>query len=570
MPRAAHPSLVLALALGSLGLVAARVSSRAPAAIRGADAADAASVVPAVRFDPLGDARAHTRVDNLEAAIPPQCYTRTGAHSNPCYACHTAPQGANAMNDWHLQQEYAFSAAGRINHWTNLFVDRGPAIARIDDDVVLRYVREDNYEPLREALAARSDYHGFAPDLDLRQGFDAAGFARDGSMWRTYAYKPFVGAFWPTNGSAGDAFIRLPRSFRTSVEGHVSEDIYKINLAVLEAAVAGDPAVDAAALVWPTEPLDERAVGRDLDGDGALGTAATLRGLPPRYFGGAAGHEVRRGVYPAGVEFLHSVRYLDPDEPKLIAVRMKELRYARKVAALDRWAIQRAYEEEFDARQEGALPRYTGSPEVGLRGDFGWQLQGFIEDARGRLRLQTAEEHRFCMGCHNGIGVTVDQTFSFPRKLPGASGWKYQDLRGMVDVPALDHSEPEYLTYMRRVGGGDELRVNDEMLARFFRDGVLDEVAVRRAGLAGDRDLAWLLAPTRARALALDKAYWLIVQEQSFTRGRDATIAPASHVHRQVGETETELAAAGTVYFDGRLRLAWPEVYARAAAARRE
>ena len=63
--------------------------------------------------------------------------------------------------------------------------------------------------------------------------------------------------------------------------------------------------------------------------------------------------------------------------------------------------------------------------------DRGWQLQGFIEDAEGRLRLQSDEEHRVCMGCHDGIGVTVDQTFSFPRTLPGAEGWRYQDLRGI-------------------------------------------------------------------------------------------------------------------------------------------
>ncbi len=245
-----------------------------------------------------------------------------------------------------------------------------------------------------------------------------------------------------------------------------------------------------------------------------------------------------------------------------IAARMKELRYARKVAELDRWAIQRAYEEEIDGREEGKAPRYTGSPEVGLRGDFGWQLQGFIEDAQGRLRLQTAEEHRACMGCHNGIGVTVDQTFSFPRKLPGARGWKYQDLRGVADAPLVGHADPEYLVYMRRVGGGDELRANAELLDRFFPQGTLDEQAVREAAPGGSRDLAWLLTPSRGRALALDKAYWLIVQEQSFVRGRDATLAPAVHVHRAIGASATELAAAGALFLDGGLHLVWPEVQA--------
>lgn len=530
------------------------------------EAAAAPARAPASHHDPLAVARAAgLRDGNPEASIPPQCYTRTGARSNPCYACHTASQDPNGMNDWHLQEEYAFSDEGRVNHWTNLFVDRRPALAAIADEEVLRYVREDNYGPLREALQGRTDFAGYAPDLDLAAGFGPDGLARDGSMWRTYAYKPFVGAFWPTNGSAGDAFIRLPESFRTGPEGHVSEDIYKLNLAVLEAAVAA-PAKLPAGFAWPTEPLDERVVGVDLDRDGRLGTASVLRGLPTHYFGGAARQPVRRGVYPEGTEFLHSVRYLDPDVPGLVAARMKELRYAKKVDELDRWAIQRAYEEEFDARQEGQLPRWKGSPEVGLLGDFGWQLQGFIEDERGRLRLQTAEEHRFCMGCHNGIGITVDQTFSFPRKLPGARGWKYQDLRGLADVPAVGHAEPEYLTYMRRVGGGDELRANAEMLARFFPGGALDEAEVRRAAPGGDRDLAWLLAPSRERALALDKAYWLLVREQSFTRGRDALLAPAENVHREIGGKATELAAAETRWLDARLQLAWPEVQATTTA----
>ena len=45
---------------------------------------------------------------------------------------------------------------------------------------------------------------------------------------------------------------------------------------------------------------------------------------------------------------------------------------------------------------------------VGYKNAFGWQLPGFLEDAKGRLRLQTVEEHRFCIGCHGGIGVTAE------------------------------------------------------------------------------------------------------------------------------------------------------------------
>ena len=77
----------------------------------------------------------------------------------------------------------------------------------------------------------------------------------------------------------------------------------------------------------------------------------------------------------------------------------------------------------------------------------------------------------------------------------GAAGWRHQDLRGLQDHPQAGHAEPEVLTYFRRVGGGDELRANTEILARFFPGGKLDEIEVRRAAPGGDRDLAWLLAP---------------------------------------------------------------------------
>jgi hypothetical protein len=193
----------------------------------------------------------------------------------------------------------------------------------------------------------------------------------------------------------------------------------------------------------------------------------------------------------------------------------------------------------------------------GFNNAFGWQLQGFIEDAEGRLRVQTEEEHRFCMGCHGGIGVTVDSTFSFARKVPGADGWRTQDLRGMRDVPQAGHADPEALEYMRRVRGADELRANAEMLARFFPNGQLDEVAVRRAAPGGDADLAWLFTPSRQRALTLNKAYRVLVSTQRFDLGRDANAAPIENVHRSVDNGDTELAASERVHTDGKLHLTW-------------
>jgi len=513
----------------------------------------AARLPVAGAFDPLAYARTRRgHVDNLEAGIPPPCYTATGPASNPCWTCHTDSQAPNGMADWRLQQTYAFSEVGLENRWHNLFVDRRPAIAAQRDEEILAYVRVDNYTPLRAALATRADYHGYRPDLDLTRGFDEYGLARDGSGWRSYRYKPFPGAFWPTNGSAGDAFIRLPDQFRGDRTGAPSTPIYRANLAILEASLASDPRLTDVAVVRAIEPLDERVLGVDLDGDGHLSPeTATLRGLPSHYLGGAADHPVRRGLYPEGAELLHSVRYLDPDSPGLIATRMKELRYMKKVQELDRWAMQAAYAAELDARDEGKLPRARGSAELGLRGDLGWQLQGFIEDAEGRLRLQSDEEHRACMGCHDGIGVTVDQTFSFPRKLPGADGWRYQNLRGIPDAPQVGHRDGEILTYFRRVGAGDELRANAELLARYFPGGSLDEAAVLRAA-----DLAELLTPSRARALALDKAYRAVVREQSYTRGREAVLSPAVNVHAHVDPERTP--TAGAVHLDGRLQLHWP------------
>ncbi len=510
------------------------------------------SVVP---FDPLAYASAQAGVaGNLEAPVPPMCYTATAAVSNPCWACHTRGVGRNTLDDAELQETYGFSETALTNHWRNLFVDRRPFIASVSDDEILRWVRTDNYAPLRAAMQAQpASYVGFRPDLDLARGFDGDGFARDGSGWRAVRFHPFVGAFWPTNGSSSDLFVRLPDEFRRAADGTPSREVYRLNLSLVEAGFAVEDyatkAVDRA-----IEPVDERLIGFDLDGDGAVRTGTIrVRRLPPHYAGAAAKHAVVAQAYPLGTELLHSVRYLDPDAPSMLAARMKELRYMRKVEALDDWGLLRAYSEEAEEKAAGKLPVFQGDPEVGLLNSWGWQLQGYIEDARGALRIQSDEEHRFCMGCHGHIGVTMDQTFAFPRKVPGSAGWRPQDLRGLKDRPQVGHAAPELVTYFSRVQGGDETRSNDELLARFWRDGVLDEAEVRRAAVGGDRDLAWALSPTRGRALALDKAYLAVVREQSFVRGRDAVLKPATRVHARIEDEGTGLAP----HRDGRLQLRW-------------
>jgi hypothetical protein len=513
----------------------------------------------AALYDPLAEAeREAGRLGNPEAGVPPACYTKTEGRHNPCWVCHTAAQGRNTLADWDQQAQYAFSRPGRKNRWTNLFEDWRAASAKLTTDEVLAYVREDNYEPLRAAMLRRSDFLGYRPDLSLRAGFDELGFARDGSGWRALRYKPFPGTFWPTNGGADDAFVRLPEAFRRDANGAPSLEIYRANLSILEANLASNPATPSEQVDWPIEPLDENALGVDLDRDGARHPATSrLRGLPDHYLGAASNVRVRKGLYPAGVEFLHSVRYLDPEKPSLAAERMKELRYSKKEVDLSDWALGAAYDHEADEKDEGRPPLYQGSALVGLRNKFGWVLQGYIEDQQGRLRLQTDEEHRVCVGCHGGIGVTTDTTFTLPRKVPGLDGWRPQDLRGMTDAPQVGHRDPEVLTYLKRAGGGDEFRSNAEMLTRFFPGGRLDETALRRAAPGGDRDLFSLIAPSRERALALDKAYLALVRTRRFALGRDAPPSRPANVFATITDESTGLEARGLTHADGRLQLAW-------------
>ena len=79
------------------------------------------------------------------------------------------------------------------------------------------------------------------------------------------------GMFMPTNGSAGDALIRLPEPFRQDAQGREDPAIYRINLAIVEAFIRR---VDV-----PIDKTDERALGSDLDGNGVLGALAVPAGV---------------------------------------------------------------------------------------------------------------------------------------------------------------------------------------------------------------------------------------------------------------------------------------------------
>ena len=490
---------------------------------------------------------------NKEAVIPPQCYTKHEGQHNPCMICHQNYEyksRPNYMYDAGLQSAYEFSDYGFTNRWENLFEDRTERIAEIEDEEILEYISQDNYSPLIENLKNNPEWSGVVPEIsNLHLGaeaFDEVGMAKDGSHWVAFNYKPLPSTFWPTNGSTDDVMIRLPDVFRESACGvpGYSRDVYLVNLSLLEMSFQELTSISV-------PPVDETRICVDINKDGLLSEQVTEVKARDNYVGKASAVKVEHMLYPEGTEFIHSVRYVGvTDDSEIVTPpRMKELRYmVKKTFYPDTW-LESAYGNEQQEKIDGLLPKYIYRPE-GSSNEFGWELLGFIEDRQGRLRLQDREETHFCMGCHTTVGSTIDQTFAFARKVTGAQGWGYINTRGMKDAPGKAWDNNEILEYFNTVGGGDEFRQNEEMLEKWFNaDGSVKEEAVRAA------DVYTLTAPSRERALALNKAYRTIVQDQDFHHGRDANIKPAVNVYRKVDENSPVLPGEKTRAYD--IRLNW-------------
>ena len=502
----------------------------------------------------------HT-VYNREAVIPPMCYTRTEGQHNPCYVCHQSrvPGRPNEMDDFALQLAYSFSEVGLTNHWRNLFEDRSTRVAAISDEAILAWLSRDNYSGLDDRLR-EADFGGYVPDLENLQlaaaAFDEEGFARDGSQWVAFNYKPMPSTFWPTNGATDDVMIRLGEPFRTTQSGEPSRDVYKANLALVEANIKGLDSISVAR-------LDEAAVGTDLNGDGVLGAIDRITRMDA-YVGAAARALKLPFLYPIDTEFLHSVRYVGVDDQGEIynPPRMKELRYMRKRWSTSVPQLFEAYEQEKHDKYVGNLPGYLDRGDHGLDNEMGWVLVGFIEDRLGQLRLANYEETLFCMGCHTSVGATIDSTFSFARKIDGAPGWGYVDLRGMPDAPTVGETRGEILTYLERAGGGGEFRSNPEMEARWFASPSVVDVEK----VAAARDVYELITPSRERALTLNKAYRVIVEDQDFIYGRDATVTPPPNVYDVVDNMQAPTLPPDRVYrWD--IRLDWSQIEQERAGA---
>ncbi|APE02343.1 hypothetical protein BM526_11055 [Alteromonas mediterranea] len=490
----------------------------------------------------------HNEVYNPESVIPPQCYTKTEGVNNPCYACHQSydsiEKRPNQMGDGTLQGNYEFSDVGLTNSWKNLFIDRRALIANIDDATIKKYVKEDNYTASLEK-DVMPEYMRIENLSSADNAFDKDGFAKDGSGWVSYNYKPFPSTFWPTNGSTGDAMIRLPDDFQT-LNGEYNKAIYTLNLSLVEMALKELDTLTVA-------PVNELVLNIDVNQDGKLTKSVTEIARSSHYVGDARAVPLAHMLYPEGTEFLHTVRYIGVDEDGSIynAPRMKEVRYMKKHMFRSRESLASAYYAEAKDKHFEKLPqtRYLG--EKGIDNGFGWTINGFIENEQGELRAQHDQELAFCNGCHKTVGSTFDQTFSFARKVPGQAGWGYINLKEIEDVPNINEEKGEFLTYMERVGGGDEFRQNGEMLAKWFDEkGMVKVEEVQRAKSVYD-----IITPSPERAYALNKAYLTIVKEQSYLFGRDATLTEATNVLSTIDAEQPPLKPEHRFKWD--MRLNW-------------
>ena len=500
----------------------------------------------------------YKEIKNLGAYIPSLCYTKTkdqnGKIHNSCYSCHTKGKIPNYINDSDLQLYYNFPKIMLKNPYTNLFTDKRQFVNNISDEEILSYIRKSNYFDTDGEIKLKKTlpkgWEGYIPDCYFNfddEGFDIDPFKNEYTGWRAFRYYPFLGTFWPTNGSTDDVLIRLPKEFMQDENGNFNKEIYKINLAIVEALVKQKDI--------KTEALDERVVNLDLNKDGKLGIVTEIKytwDVDPSSmtYVGKAGELLKEGkmhlaggLFPEGTEFLHTVRYIDWDEEKdkpKLSNRLREVRYAIKKYWLSYADLHSIAEKELMETSDlgvndfPKIETFGGNFETGMDNGLGWYYLGFIEDKEGNLRPQTNEETLFCMGCHGTIGATTDTIFSFPRKFEGSDknsvlyGWGHWSQKDLSKVPEpiveyLNFGKQyEYSFYLKNNNSGNEFRDNEEIIRKFFNnDGTIKEYMLQKL----HADISILLYPSKERALTLDKAYRYIVENQSYIKGRAANVS---------------------------------------------
>jgi len=294
------------------------------------------------------------------AYITQMCYTKTTNDANksfnPCFSCHTVNKIPNyIMGNSHLQEFYDFPEPALKNPFLNNFIDFSQSVSKISDTDIVKYVNQSNYFDtnrniiLTEQLKHLSPlwdnngdgkWDGYMPNCNYNfneKGFDIKPDEQP-SGWVAFAYMPFLGTFWPTNGSTDDVLIRLDKSMmQANKDGDFNSTIYSINLAIVESLIKRKS--------MPIERVNENDLGVDLNRNGTLDETQTVvydwapnDGKYMSYVGYAKVLQeegklhLAAGLYPENTEFLHSVRYIKSDKENEIAMapRMKELRYAKK------------------------------------------------------------------------------------------------------------------------------------------------------------------------------------------------------------------------------------------------
>lgn len=516
------------------------------------------------------------KLKHPSAYVSEMCYTKTvdknNKTHNPCFACHTKNIVPNyIIDDDDLQEIYNFPESALKNPYLNHFVDFNESVAKITDDEIVKYINKSNYFYENGAIILKKElknlskywdvngdgiWSGYVPDCYYH--FDKEGFDTEPngkySGWRAFGYMPFLGTFWPTNGSTDDSLIRLGSAFmRMDENGSFDKDVYKINLAIVESLIKKeDVSIDE---------VDEKKYGVDLDKNGFLSKAMKIvykwapnDGINMFYVGYAnkllknKKLHLAAGLFPEGTEFLHSVRYIKSDVNGSISLapHMKELRYAKKTlwltyANLRNKGMATIKEKDTDPDK---LEVFRGNMEVGLGNNMGWVYQGFIEDKYGDLRPQSYEEVLYCMGCHSGLGVTTDSIFSFPRKLnsytSAQKGWFYWSQHTLKNISEYRYKDGIYelTNYLKLNKSGDEFRENSEIKHKFFlANGDFNKTAISHL----HKDVTELLNPTHKRALLLNKGYRALVETQLFIDGRAGHIKPLHNVYKELKEgTKTD------------------------------
>lgn len=531
----------------------------------------------------IGQTFDRAQFPNPHAHIPAQCYVETGGGTqNACLFCHTDgvwrrglgnnnPQAGANPNVGNLQAEYAFGSfnlpftanASRMPWRNTLHPDklraevkqRGIDPARWD---IRAWIKTDNWRPAH----ARRPGNGLDWDAGVDHPFrlfpalDPAdlpthddGFVRsrqrglwhDGrgwvTGWRAINFMPY-GLFTPHSGSVSGIYLRLPAAFMQDAHGRYDLATYTANLELL------------------ARNIQDRLRPDD----------------PPHYLGRARGIERQRGLYPLGSEFAHPLHYVDVRRDGARARRVKEIRWMYKQ--------QEWHPEEFDlGLKEESAPVVAHPSQGWIENGTGWLLAGWIEDARGVLRAQTPSELTQCVGCHSGnvrqseqgreptftsgTGNTIDSTWSLPRQLPGAAGWREMDVLGYRPASGrLTQPEPinrghgrgEYAYFLDHVVGASlygDMPASIEALFRRaipgwpdlaplleHRDaaGLLAAQKARREKLRAytargghldgvGRIRANLMIPREAEALAAARRYRMVVATQSYDFGKDVFAA---------------------------------------------